>query len=251
MDPLPLSEDYWVDFVPSQEAQFMLYTFFNSSQVKALGDFVNTTDAATYTQLVEYIDYLINTGVIGSGVPGPEGAQGPQGDQGEQGEPGPQGIQGIQGIPGQAGTGVLIKGAVSTSEDLPGSGMSEGDMYIALAAFTIPQTNPINVLEGDGIVWTGATEWADVGPIRGPEGAQGPAGPTGIQGIQGTQGIQGIQGPQGPAGATGTTSWSGLTGVPPNIVYCELDQVVTLAIMTEAEYQASSKLSTVLYFRSA
>lgn len=259
MEPLPLSQDYWVAFTPSQEAQFSLYTFFNSSQTKALSDFVNTTDAATYAQLVLYIDYLIQTGVIGGGVPGPEGAQGPPGATGAQGATGPQGIQGIQGIPGQAGSGVLIRGVAYGVSDLPPA-PAEGDMYIAMATFNLP--SGATVISGDGIVWA-TPEWISVGPIRGPQGAQGNIGATGIQGIQGPQGIQGIQGPagtngtngtNGATGATGpagTTSWNGLTDKPANIVYCEANQVVSMAIMTEAEFQASAKSSSIIYFRTA
>lgn len=131
-----------------------------------------------------------------AGPTGATGATGPQGPQGEQGPAGPtgatgatgatgpQGPQGEQGPAGADGTSVTIKGAVATVGDLP-AGASTGDLYVVTAS-------------GDGYVWDG-TSWANVGPIRGPQGETGATGATGATG------------PSGPAGATGAT---GATGAP-------------------------------------
>ena len=143
-------------------------------------------------------DWLLS--LIGpEGQQGPAGPQGPQGiqglqglkgdkgdtgDVGPQGPTGPQGLtgpQGPQGERGTDGTSVQLKGAVATVADLNNIiGPSVGDLYVVTAT-------------GDGYVWDG-TQWANAGPIRGPEGPQGPAGP------QGPTGPQGPEGPQGPAG---------------------------------------------------
>ena len=74
---------------------------------------------------------------------------------------------------------------------------------------------------GDGVVYSGSA-WANVGPIRGPQGdpgptgaigPTGPAGSTGPQGATGDTGPQGTTGSQGPKGDPGTT---GAQGVPGN-----------------------------------
>jgi Collagen triple helix repeat (20 copies) len=144
-----------------------------------------------------------------------------------------------QGPPGPSGEGIKIKGAVATSSALPSSG-ADGDTYIAQDTLR-------------GWAWSeSSTQWVDIGPIQGPQGAtgptgaQGPIGPAGVagptgpagatgpqgdtgpqgvagpQGIQGAtgpqgpagpQGEQGLQGPQGPAGATGSTGPEGPQGL--------------------------------------
>lgn len=109
----------------------------------------------------------------------------------------------LQGPPGADGTSVALKGSVNTVGDLP-AGAAEGDLYVVLA-------------DGNGYVWNGST-WANVGPIRGPQGETGPQGVQGIQGIQGPQGTQGLKGdtggtgPAGPTGATGPAGPTGATG---------------------------------------
>lgn len=90
----------------------------------------------------------------------------PRGAKGDTGEIGPQGPQGIQGVKGDDGASVTLKGAVATPSDLPMTGNTEGDLYVAQS-------------DGNGYVWDGSA-WINVGQIRGPKGdtgAQGPAGP--------------------------------------------------------------------------
>ncbi len=149
-----------------------------------------------------------NTVNIPSGAVGPQGPQGDQGPQGEIGPAGPQGIpgpQGPQGPAGQDGTGISIQGTVATTNDLPGNGNNQGDLYIVAA-------------DGNGYVWDG-NMWTNVGQIQGPQGPQGvpgavgPQGATGPQGLTGLQGPQGNVGPQGPQGLTGPTGPQGATGV--------------------------------------
>lgn len=77
---------------------------------------------------------------------------------------GPQGIQGPAGADGKDGTGVNIKGAVSSSSELPGSGEA-GDAYI---------TNDT----GNLWVWdVDQSKYVDTGAqVKGPKGDTGAAG---------------------------------------------------------------------------
>ena len=141
------------------------------------------------------------------GVQGTKGDPGVQGAKGDTGTIGPEGPQGIQGVPGpegpkgdtgdigpegpqgNPGTGVVIKGSVPSSGDLPTSGASPGDGYIT---------------EDTGHLWVwDGTQWVDAGLIQGPAGPTGPTGPKGDKGDPGIQGPQGIQGPTGTQGVQG------------------------------------------------
>jgi len=113
---------------------------------------------------------------------------------GASGSQGAAGATGSQGASGADGTSINIQGTKPTVGDLPASGAT-GDLWI------IDQTGG-GATAGDGYVWTAGGAWANIGPLRGPQGIQGAAGAQGIQGIQGTQGIQGIQGIAGAAGST-------------------------------------------------
>lgn len=116
------------------------------------------------------------------GMPGPPGQSitGPPGSSGPQGPPGPQGSTGPQGPTGPAGIGINVKGQVPTAADLPTSGNSIGDGWVAQDT-------------GDMYVWDGTTPWVNVGPLQGPPGPQGPPG----QGTTVTGGtcIQTVPGP--------------------------------------------------------
>ena len=137
------------------------------------------------------------------GVQGPVGATGVDGAAGPQGPEGLQGIQGVQGVPGPegpvgpegaAGAGLVIKGTVSTSADLPPTGVA-GEAWLTA---------------DDGHLWMwddGTQTWVDAGQL------QGPVGPAGPQGIVGPQGPVGPEGPQGPIGVTGATGVQGPQGV--------------------------------------
>jgi hypothetical protein len=113
-----------------------------------------------------------------------------------------------QGEKGDQGTGITIKGTVPTSADLPMTGNTPGDMWIASDT-------------GHGWTWDGVV-WTDAGPVQGPPGPPGPQGPqgnqgpTGATGPQGTQGSTGPQGPQGPQGNQGLTGATGPQGVQGN-----------------------------------
>ena len=142
------------------------------------------------------------------GATGPEGPQGPAGATGEQGltgPVGPQGPQGDTGAQGTPGTGLVLKGTVPTSADLPTTGNTPGDMWVANDT-------------GDCWAWDG-THWNNVGPIQGPKGdtgatgPQGPAGPTGPQGATGSTGPQGPTGTQGAQGPTGTAGTAATVAV--------------------------------------
>jgi hypothetical protein len=132
-----------------------------------------------------------------AGPTGPTGPVGPPGVKGDTGDQGPPGVKGDTGSQGAAGTGINMKGTVSSSSALPG-GASVGDAYIA------NDTQHLWVWEG--------TSWVDSGPIVGPQGPPGVAGPTGPQGSPGSTGPAGPTGPIGPTGLTGPTGPTGLTG---------------------------------------
>lgn len=158
-------------------------------------------------------DLLYWNGSIWMSLSGPQGPQGLQGDQGlpgepgPKGDPGPQGPEGQQGIQGDAGSGVVIKGTMTTYP--PDAAPNSGDMWIV--GDTVPTGAPPDAEPGDGIVWTGS-EWVNVGPIRGPVGPQGIQGPSGVDGPQGPAGSQGEPGVAGPQGETGPQGPQGLPG---------------------------------------
>ena len=101
---------------------------------------------------------------------GPVGIQGPKGDKGDTGAQGPQGIrgpigpvgpQGEEGPQGETGQGLVFRGQVATSTDLPTEGNTTNDAWQALDT-------------GDYWVWNGSV-WIDVGPVvQGPPGPPGP-----------------------------------------------------------------------------
>ena len=136
-------------------------------------------------------------------VRGPQGLQGSVGVQGLQGFQGSQGFQGIQGEQGADGTGVSIKGSLSSINDLPQSTNTISDAYL---------------IDRELWIWDGFV-WDNAGDIQGPVGIQGPIGPQGIQGPiglrgeAGSQGVQGMRGVQGPQGETGLTGLQGIQGI--------------------------------------
>lgn len=82
-------------------------------------------------------------------------------------------LNGEQGEKGDPGTAVLIKGAVNAVEDLPSSGMQEGDIWIVGTS----DSNP-------AYVWSSEDNaWENIGKIRGEKGATGNTGAQGV-GIQ-------------------------------------------------------------------
>ena len=103
------------------------------------------------------------------------------------------GEAGPPGETGPPGTGVSIKGTVSSSASLPQEGNSVGDMWITADT-------------GHGWTWQNNEVWLDVGPIQGPPGVTGPQGPPGARGMQGMQGNPGPTGPVGPKGDPGAAS---------------------------------------------
>jgi len=169
-----------------------------------------------------------NTGSQGiqgpPGTAGSTGAQGPQGAQGPAGADGVAGPQGPQGPKGDAGSGVTIKGTITT---WPPPTQIAGDMYLLGSPVPAGAPSPATGTKspGDGVVYSG-TAWANVGPIRGPEGPTGPTGPTGSTGSQGPagpqgttgdtgpQGVPGSQGPKGDPGTQGIQGNQGIQGVP-------------------------------------
>lgn len=150
-----------------------------------------------------YTSWNINlageVGTVGPiGPVGPTGPIGPTGPQGIQGETGPEGPVGPIGPQGPIGPGIQFKGEVPTAADLPQSGNSTGDMWVAADT-------------GEGYVWDG-DEWVSAGEIQGPQGPVGPQGPQGIQGETGPVGATGPQGPQGIQGIQGETGPQGDIG---------------------------------------
>lgn len=158
-----------------------------------------------------------------------QGVQGPAGAKGDTGEQGPQGPK------GDDGTGVNIKGSVTSETELPGSGIA-GDAY----------------LDGNGNLWVYVGSGGDstnglfknAGNIKGPKGDQGPKGDTGETGpqgpkgdqgekgetgAQGARGPQGIQGPQGETGPQGPQGPAGKDGVTPELTLEDGHLIATYA----------------------
>src|SRR5246127_2849348 len=73
---------------------------------------------------------------------------------------------GPPGPPGPPGAGLVIKGTVPTHANLPTTGNTYGDLWIAQDT-------------GHGWVWESPGQWSDIGQIQ---GAPGPVGPQGSQG---------------------------------------------------------------------
>lgn len=147
-----------------------------------------------------------------NGAVGARGATGPIGPQGIQGPVGPQGIQGAKG---NDGSGLIIKGAVSTYDQLPGTAVS-GDAYIVTADGLLYVHNGTSFpSNGNGSQFRGPQGVQGIqGPqgVQGPVGNTGPAGPTGPKGADGFVGSDGAPGPTGPQGPIGLTGPAGVTG---------------------------------------
>ena len=157
------------------------------------------------------------------GVKGSTGATGASGPSGPTGPTGSTGSQGPVGPQGQAGTGVTMKGTVTTPptgtnlpSGVPGAGTAAkiGDTVVVQGSGTPAQ---------NGHMWTytAVNVWSDMGSIAGPAGPQGatgtagatgPAGPAGTKGDPGAAGPAGPQGNAGAQGAKGDTGTTGATG---------------------------------------
>lgn len=164
-----------VDVTDNSDVAFSALT--PSDGVK-VGDVV--LDAMGQAYAVVSVNVGASTAHVGTAVPGYT-AKGPKGDVGPAG---PR---------GENGTSVTVKGAVSDKSKLPADA-AIGDTYVT---------------SDDGHMWvktsmSGASQWTDLGAMKGPKGDTGPAGPTGQQGTSG---------PQGPAGP-GITFGSGAPSAP-------------------------------------
>ena len=89
----------------------------------------------------------------------PQGIQGVIGPTGSTGSQGPTGSSGPQGPAGPPGPPLNMKGTVASSANLPTTGNTIGDLYLALDT-------------GHGWSWNG-TAWVDTGPFQGPQGNPG------------------------------------------------------------------------------
>ena len=151
------------------------------------------------------------------GPHGADGAPGAPGPQGRQGEAGPRGVQGPKGDKGDPGTGIHIKGKLTTPRDLEHHVDDPiGDAYIIGQSIWI-KVHP----GGDSSDNYGFEEMEHVqGPQgergeQGPQGERGPQGEHGTHGDPGPQGPQGRQGIQGPKGDKGDGAWDFLE-IPEN-----------------------------------
>lgn len=103
------------------------------------------------------------------------------------------------------GAGINITGYVDTSADLPSSGNSIGDTYIALDSghlwIYVNSTSPGNI---NGFI--------DSGPIVGPRGYTGSQGIIGYTGSVGYTGSEGYTGSQGFTGFIGSRGYTGSRG---------------------------------------
>lgn len=85
---------------------------------------------------------------------GPKGDKGDKGDTGDIGLTGPEGPEGPQGIQGVPGDGIDVIGTVSTSSNLPTSGVALNDAYV---------TNDT----GNLWIWSAGNVWVNAGLFRG------------------------------------------------------------------------------------
>ncbi|MFB8281878.1 hypothetical protein [Nocardia colli] len=165
------------------------------------------------------------------GPPGPQGAKGDKGDKGNPGNvgatgaPGPRGDKGDKGDKGDTGPhgdGLRIDGQVNTYGDLPASGMTAGDVWLAggklyrwdggwppaAAGTPVQGAQGAKGDKGD----KGDTGNAGAPGTAGADGAPGATGPKGDKGDKGDNGSQGTQGIPGTPGAAGTNGAPGATG---------------------------------------
>ena len=127
---------------------------------------------ALVDEVVRYADYLGVTSGNGTGEVGPTGPAGPQGEQGPAGEKGEQGQQGPTGPKGADGSGVSIKGSLSSTTELPTKNVENGDSYLINGEMWIYNSNLLD----DSNHHNG---FENVGNIQGPIGPQGPKGDPG------------------------------------------------------------------------
>ena len=109
---------------------------------------------------------------------GPQGEEGPQGEQGPEGPvgpEGPEGPEGPQGEVGEPGPGLIARGVLESTSELPSEDNVRGDAYIVGPMLYI---------------WNDVT-WVNMGVVKGERGNDGPEGP---------EGPEGPQGPRGPLG---------------------------------------------------
>lgn len=126
-----------------------------------------TADAGTTTTLPPGSDAtVVNSGTIFDAVFDfgiPTGPQGPQGIQGEQG---------VQGPRGEPGLGFTYKGEATVAQinALVPADIEAGDSYSMLDDGTITiGTAPVDVVQGDYIVWGEDGKFTNFGPIGQPD----------------------------------------------------------------------------------
>ena len=133
-------------------------------------------------------------------VVGANGAAGAKGDKGDKGD---TGAKGDKGDTGDTGVGFNPKGEVPTKADLPTTGNSPGDTYIAAD-------------DGAMYVWVvdgSASAFVKQGTVKGAKGDKGDKGDTGATGAKGDTGATGAKGDTGAAGAKGDKGDKGDTGL--------------------------------------
>jgi len=110
----------------------------------------------------------------GGGVTGPTGPAGPIGPTGEPGVPGARGATGPTGADASA---LVYQGAVPTADNLPATGNTDGDTFVALDTGRLWVYKSPASFDALGAPVAG---WANVAPAS--AGVTGPTGPTGATG---------------------------------------------------------------------
>ena len=98
-------------------------------------------------------------------------------------------VEQIRVVGGPSAAGLALRGTVPTADDLPLTGNSDGDAWIAADT-------------GHLWVWSEGA-WVDAGLVQGPPGPAGADGAPGATGPEGPPGPAGPAGPEGPAGPAG------------------------------------------------
>jgi hypothetical protein len=137
------------------------------------------------------------------------------------GPAGPEGPPGPEGPVGPQGGGVVVQGVITGAATALPVDPAEGDLWLLgdPNPTAAPDPDSGTAAAGDGIVWTAADGWVNLGPIQGPAGADGapgavgepgPPGADGTDGVDGADGADGAIGPAGPPGADGTDGVDGI-----------------------------------------
>jgi hypothetical protein len=166
----------------------------SANQADTAASIANTAATSAHNMAAETLEVRRRTEELLTSAPNNPAFKGVKGDKGDKGD---------QGV---AGTGIALTGQLTSTANLPKTGVG-GEAY-----------------QIDGRIWywdVKQLKYVDGGPIVGPKGDKGDKGDTGIQGLKGDTGLigpkgdkgdTGLMGPQGIKGDKGDTGIQGPKG---------------------------------------